>query len=148
MKIEVGGVYKTREGKRVEIVKNDGHAAYPFLGDNGGTYTENGKFWLHESSPRDLIAEWQDTTTDYNDGKWHGWNGGECPVHPDTVVDVVWQNNDSGRVGIHKRNKAYIWDENNERINWPAIIAFRVVTPYKEPREITIDGVKYREVTE
>ena len=25
----------------------------------------------------------------YNDGRWHGWNGGECPVHPETVVVVV-----------------------------------------------------------
>ena len=27
--------------------------------------------------------------TNYNDGRWHGWNGGECPVHPETVVVVV-----------------------------------------------------------
>ena len=24
--------------------------------------------------------------TGYNDGKWHGWNGGECPVHPKSRV--------------------------------------------------------------
>ena len=29
-------------------------------------------------------------TNTYNDGKWHGWNGGECPVHPKTVVDYLW----------------------------------------------------------
>lgn len=28
-------------------------------------------------------------TVDYNDGKIHGWNGGECPVHPETVV-MAW----------------------------------------------------------
>ena len=22
---------------------------------------------------------------DYNDGNWHGWDGGECPVHPESV---------------------------------------------------------------
>ena len=27
--------------------------------------------------------------TSYNDGKWHGWNGGECPVHPETEVEFV-----------------------------------------------------------
>lgn len=28
--------------------------------------------------------------TNYNDGKWHGWNGGDCPVHPESVVEVAW----------------------------------------------------------
>lgn len=27
--------------------------------------------------------------TDYNDGKWHGWNGGECPVNPDVLVEIM-----------------------------------------------------------
>ena len=22
-------------------------------------------------------------------GPWIGWNGGECPVHPETIVDFV-----------------------------------------------------------
>lgn len=26
--------------------------------------------------------------SDYYDGCWHGWNGGECPVHPETIIDV------------------------------------------------------------
>ena len=26
---------------------------------------------------------------DYNDGGWHLWNGGECPVHSKTVVEAV-----------------------------------------------------------
>lgn len=30
--------------------------------------------------------------TDYNDGKIHGWNGGDCPVHPETEV-LVWLRN-------------------------------------------------------
>jgi hypothetical protein len=25
----------------------------------------------------------------YIEGKWYGWNGGECPVHPEAVVDVA-----------------------------------------------------------
>ena len=28
--------------------------------------------------------------TDYNDGKWHGHNGERCPVHAQTVVEVVY----------------------------------------------------------
>jgi hypothetical protein len=26
--------------------------------------------------------------TDYNDGEWHEWNGGECPVDPRAWVEV------------------------------------------------------------
>ncbi len=62
--------------------------------------------------------------TDYNDGKWHGWNGGECPVDPEAHVDVVWIN----RVGGLERNEA------NARVfSWlhgdAPIIAFRVIRP-------------------
>jgi hypothetical protein len=28
--------------------------------------------------------------TDYNDGKWHGWNGGECPVDPDSEIEAYY----------------------------------------------------------
>ncbi len=28
--------------------------------------------------------------TDHRDGRWHGWNGGECPVNPEDVVDVAY----------------------------------------------------------
>lgn len=27
----------------------------------------------------------------YNDGTIHGWNGGDCPVHPETVVKVYFE---------------------------------------------------------
>lgn len=66
--------------------------------------------------------------TNYNDGCWHGWNGGECPVHPETLVEVMLQSgfNDSG-VGSTD------WDWG---ICKNPIIAFRVVKEYKEPREV------------
>ena len=64
--------------------------------------------------------------TKYETGVWHGWNGGECPVHPQSVVQVqhvtrcetvaselAWMHN--GLIGD--------------------IIAFRVVKEHKEPRE-------------
>jgi len=28
------------------------------------------------------------TTPDYNDGEWHAWSGGECPVHPETLIEI------------------------------------------------------------
>jgi hypothetical protein len=64
--------------------------------------------------------------TDYNDGKWHGWNGGECPVDPEALVDVVWIN----RVGGLDRNdfvyaRHYCWVHDDDG----GIIAFRVMRP-------------------
>jgi hypothetical protein len=69
--------------------------------------------------------------TDYNDGKWHGWNGGECPVHPKSIVDIATHNgpnfpdSKAGNVGG--------WDVGH----FNPIVAFRVVTPYVEPVEYT-----------
>ena len=40
--------------------------------------------------------------TNYNDGKWHGWNGGECPVHPKSMVDAVWHDANQETTGIRK----------------------------------------------
>ncbi len=63
--------------------------------------------------------------TDYNDGRWHGWNGGKCPVHPESVVEFVTPGN----------QPSYIWKasecEWEHRAN--PVIAFRVIKPYVEP---------------
>ncbi len=64
--------------------------------------------------------------TDYNDGEWHGWNGGECPVDPQALVDIVWitSNGSPGRNnGVSP--KFYSWEHYD---GWD-IIAFRVVKP-------------------
>lgn len=69
--------------------------------------------------------------TDYNDGNWHGWNGGECPVHRDSVVNVVWADN---------RNPDKPGEYQAVRIAWgskigDAPVAFRVIKQHREPRE-------------
>ena len=28
--------------------------------------------------------------SNYNDGRWHGWAGGECPLHPQTEAHFVY----------------------------------------------------------
>lgn len=70
--------------------------------------------------------------TNYNDGKWHGWNGGACPVHPETVVEVVW----NGRSGPVKKDTGaadrFAWSH----IGATDIIAFRIIKEHKEPREV------------
>ena len=63
---------------------------------------------------------------DFNDGKIHGWNGGQCPVHPKTEVKV-WL-----RDGPYSTNRSssYRWVHS---FTGSDIIALAVVKEYKEP---------------
>lgn len=65
---------------------------------------------------------------DYNSGDWFGWNGGECPVHPETLVEVALPRGVS-RDAVKASDCG--WDAGS----YP-IIAFRVVKEHKEPREV------------
>lgn len=61
---------------------------------------------------------------------WYGWTGGECPVHPEDKVDVIF------RTYMGREHKAAI--EAAKDLNWDArglaaIIAFRIVERHKEP---------------
>ena len=68
--------------------------------------------------------------TNYNDGNWHGWNGGECPVHPKSVVDVFFAN---GRKGSSKVEAKFLrWSRIS---SCGDVVKFRVVKEYREPRE-------------
>ena len=72
--------------------------------------------------------------TNYNDGKWHGWNGGECPVHPETVVEGVYLNEDGKpdfRSPMRDDARNFDW----VRGGLFCLIAFRVIKEHKEPRE-------------
>ena len=67
--------------------------------------------------------------TNYNDGNWHGWIKGGCPVHPCTIVEILHAEN-----GILFERKAGItaWNDAN-------LIAFRVIKEHKEPREFYLE---------
>ncbi|SEN50496.1 hypothetical protein SAMN04489859_100890 [Paracoccus alcaliphilus] len=67
--------------------------------------------------------------TDYNDGRWHGWNGGECPVHPETLVEIVYFEE-----GITHNEALCKYCDFSDEADLP-IIAFRVVKEHREPRE-------------
>jgi len=73
--------------------------------------------------------------TDYNDGKWHGWNGGECPVHPESVVEI------KAAAGWQAEGKAQsaFWDHNISDGN---IVDFRVVKEHNGPREVWYDEIE------
>lgn len=73
--------------------------------------------------------------TNYNDGQWHGWNGGECPVHPKTEVEAVVRPAPAGGDEYKPAIPSIAG-----RIHWGAdtlypIIAFRVTKEHREPRE-------------
>ena len=78
--------------------------------------------------------------TNYNDGKWHGWNGGECPVHPESVVEVVTRS-----YGPQKETSDYFGWWHGDHIN--PILAFRVVKEHKEPREAYLKIISQTYIT-
>ena len=65
--------------------------------------------------------------SNYNDGKFHGWNGGQCPVHPESVVEVMFWDGEKSSYN----DKAGNWHWGGQGDS--TIIAFRVITPYVEP---------------
>lgn len=67
-----------------------------------------------------------------NDGKIHGWNGGECPVHPETVVEC-WMRVDGW---AHCKAGELDWGHSEKSFD---IIAFRVVKEYVEPKVIWVN---------
>ena len=65
--------------------------------------------------------------TDYNDGKWHGWNGGECPVHPESEIEAFYMPKGA--------EKPWKFVNTAEGKIWGEPCLFRVIKPYVEPRE-------------
>lgn len=66
--------------------------------------------------------------TDYNDGNWHGWNGGKCPVHPESKLRAVTE--DGGVFNCYADDVAWHHDEAGGNI-----VAFRVTKQYVEPQK-------------
>lgn len=71
--------------------------------------------------------------TDYNDGQIHGWNGGDCPVHPETVVEY-WLRTGTG--GGRREAGGLLWCHSKTAGD---IIAFCVVKEYVEPKVIWVN---------
>lgn len=76
------------------------------------------------------------SVTDYNDGKWHGWNGGECPVDPASLIVCAYRSCSTDATGQYAGmgTRAGI-------APWADIIAFRVTKPAPpKPREWFVTG--------
>ena len=76
--------------------------------------------------------------TNYNDGNWHIWNGGECPVHPKSLVEAVWHDPRRRHAGMSGPRPAK--GENEPTLAWVHVVKFCVVKEYREPREWWIAG--------
>jgi hypothetical protein len=73
----------------------------------------------------------------YVEGQWYGWNGGVCPVHPETIVDVVCDDlrcYESVRVCKRERAGDWCWSDKLE-----FIIAFRVIKHHVEPKVLWVN---------
>jgi len=72
--------------------------------------------------------------TEYVTGQIYGWNGGECPVHPETVVEY-WTR--SGRTSALRSKATYLeWEHGNSSGD---IVCFQLITPYVEPKVIWVN---------
>ena len=72
-------------------------------------------------------------TPDYNDGKWHGWNGdAKCPVHPKSTVQTYFkQDRHDDRPALFTQIGDRSFNAGNQA--WDMVMFFRVITPYIEP---------------
>lgn len=72
--------------------------------------------------------------TDYNDGQWHGWNGGECPIDPGCMVEFQTIGGvDGGATEEPWIACELVWSHDGDDSD---IIAFRVIKARREPRAI------------
>lgn len=72
--------------------------------------------------------------TEYVTGQNYGWNGGECPVHPKTVVEY-WTR--SGRTSsLRSKATCLEWEHNNSGGD---IVCFHVITPHIEPKVLWVN---------
>jgi hypothetical protein len=130
VKLHVGYVGITRNGKRMEIDSNNYDLEYPFKSGHY-TYRSNGNYWSRSTrlSSLDIMGPWvekvEENNSNYNDGSWHCWNGGERPVHKETIVETILTNDNQPVKG---RAENFSW---NHAID--PILAFRVDKEYVEP---------------
>ena len=70
--------------------------------------------------------------TEYVTGQIYGWNGGECTMHPKTVVRV-WLR---GGAVDGAMVQTLVWGHNQSGFD---IVCFQVIEPYAEPNAIWVN---------
>ena len=69
---------------------------------------------------------------EYVTGQIYGWNGGECTMHPKTVVRV-WLR---GGAVDGAMVQTLVWGHNQSGFD---IVCFQVITPYAGPKTIWVN---------
>lgn len=138
MKLEAGKSYRTRNGNKVTVNSCDDNEGATFNSKDFGLYRADGTFGYGSlyCEGFDIIAEWIDgpAASEYNDGKWHGWNGGQCQVHPKSRIEAS-----DGHGVTSDYAGMFDWGGGADHI-----IAFRVIKAYTEPREWWLDPITVR----
>ena len=70
--------------------------------------------------------------TKYVTGQIYGWNGGECPVHPEAEVNVWFRDGGTSIVA----GSFFRWGHSDDGGD---IVCFQVVTPYAEPKVLWVN---------
>ena len=81
--------------------------------------------------------------TNYNDGNWHGWNGEECPVHPESYVQGLYLRDGKPTHDSPVTDYASQFDWKRDHAN--TLVAFRVLKEHREPREWWAFGAHLRD---
>lgn len=61
----------------------------------------------------------------YQDGQWHRWTGGECPVDPDDIVKVIYR---GGMMSEDYPATMWGWHHTGTHVD---VISFRVARAKK-----------------
>ena len=73
--------------------------------------------------------------TEYVTGQIYGWNGGECPVHPETKIKI-WTRNGLVDPDAITYGECCVWKHMGTGYD---IVCFQVITPYAEPKVIYVN---------
>jgi hypothetical protein len=76
--------------------------------------------------------------TNYNDGNWHGWSGGDCPVHESSEVEALWIDPKGKFCKVENIAENIAWGGSHRQKSDDPISAFRVTKEYRAPRELWV----------
>jgi hypothetical protein len=143
-KVEVGQVWESKEKNRVVVDRFKHGNTYPIRASNH-SFTKKGKYREHSIDDEfdiikcvGVVAPLPEPITYQGENGWVAWHGGECPVHPEKVVDFITRNESYEDFVSEKAvNLRWIYlDDPSD------IIAYRIVTPHAEqpvtPRKLML----------
>lgn len=109
------------------------------------SYTSRCPGMLVTKIPKQVFIKQVNDQRGYFEGLWYGWNGGDCPIHEDTRVEVVCDTS-KGPLGPFKLSaRAGTLDWSKEG----GTVAFRIIPT--EPEEVYLtpeDAYRFAEPVE